>query len=122
MADEFVRALAADFGKPELEARAADIGQAKMEAQGALRRLKKWMKPERVGLPVPLMGASRIIREPLGVVLIISPWNYPVGLLLVAARSARSPQATPPVLKPSEVTPHTRLLLWLSWVPKYVDQ
>jgi aldehyde dehydrogenase (NAD+) len=117
--DDFVEALAADFGKPALEARAADVGQAKIEAQGALRNLKKWMRPERVGLPIPLMGASRIIHDPLGCVLIIAPWNYPVGLLLAPAAGAIAAGNTM-VLKPSEVTPHTSAAL-ARFIPEYLD-
>ena len=37
----------------------------------------KWTKPERIGPPIPLVGSAKIVREPLGVVLIIAPWNYP---------------------------------------------
>jgi len=116
--DALVEALQADFGKPELEARAADIGQVTIEAKLALKNLKKWTRPERAGT-VPLMGKSFVVRDPLGVVLIISPWNYPVGLLLsplvgaVAAGNAA-------VLKPSEVTPHTSAVL-ASQLPSYVD-
>jgi len=116
--DELVAALQADFGKPELEARAADIGQVTQEAKLALKKLKKWTQPEGAGV-VPLMGRSFVVRDPLGVVLIIAPWNYPVGLLLsplvgaVAAGNAV-------VLKPSEVTPHTSAAL-ARLLPRYVD-
>jgi aldehyde dehydrogenase (NAD+) len=116
--DELVAALQADFGKPELEARAADIGQVTQEAKLALKNLKKWTRPEGAGI-VPLMGRSFVVRDPLGVVLIIAPWNYPVGLLLspligaVAAGNAA-------VLKPSEVTPHTSAAL-AKLLPRYVD-
>jgi len=118
--DLLVRALAEDFGKPEFEARAADIGQAKMEAKGAIRSLKKWMKPERVGLPMPLVGGARVIRDPLGVVLIIAPWNYPVGLLLSPAVGAIA-AGNAMVLKPSELTPNTSAVL-ARWVPEYLDR
>ena len=78
---EFLDALHADLGKPAFEAFASDVGQGLSEAKSALKKLVKWTRPERVG-GIPLMGRGRIIREPLGVVLIISPWNYPIGLLL----------------------------------------
>jgi aldehyde dehydrogenase (NAD+) len=118
-ADDFMQALADDFGKPALEALTADVGQAKMEAQSALKKLRKWTRPERVGLPISPMGRSRIIREPLGVVLIISPWNYPIGLLLAPAVGAIA-AGNAMVLKPSEVTPHTSAAL-ARWVPEYLD-
>ena len=116
--DRLVEALRADLGKPELEARAADIGQVSQEARRALKNLKKWTRPERAGR-VPLFGRSFVVREPLGVVLIIAPWNYPVGLLLsplvgaVAAGNAA-------VLKPSEVTAHTSAAL-AELLPRYLD-
>ena len=80
-ADEFIVALHDDFGKPTFEAFTSDVGQGKMEAKSALKNLKKWTRPERIGL-FSVLGKARVLREPLGVVLIISPWNYPVGLLL----------------------------------------
>ena len=116
--DRLVKALQADLGKPEMEALTADLGQVSQEAKLALKNLKKWTRRERIGR-VPLMGRSFVIREPLGVVLIIAPWNYPVGLLLsplvgaIAAGNAA-------VLKPSEVTPHTSRVL-AELLPKYLD-
>jgi aldehyde dehydrogenase (NAD+) len=116
--DRLVEALAADLGKPELEARTADLGQVPTEAKKALKSLKKWTRPEGKGW-IPMMGRSFVVREPLGVVLIIAPWNYPVGLLLsplvgaIAAGNAA-------VLKPSEVTAHTSRVL-AELLPKYLD-
>ncbi|MGE4609416.1 MAG: aldehyde dehydrogenase family protein, partial [Myxococcota bacterium] len=116
--DQLVEALQADMGKPELEARAADVGQITQEAKLALKSLKKWTRPQGAGT-IPLMGKSFIVRDPLGVVLIIAPWNYPVGLLLsplvgaIAAGNAA-------VLKPSEVTAHTSAVL-AELLPKYLD-
>jgi aldehyde dehydrogenase (NAD+) len=116
--DALVAALQADMGKPELEARAADVGQITIEAKLALKNLKKWTRPRGAGT-IPLMGKSFVIPEPLGVVLIIAPWNYPVGLLLsplvgaIAAGNAA-------VLKPSEITAHTSAAL-AELLPKYLD-
>lgn len=113
-----IEALRADMGKPELEARVADVGQITIEAKLALKNLKKWTRPESAGR-IPLMGKSFVVRDPLGVVLIIAPWNYPVGLLLsplvgaIAAGNAA-------VLKPSEVTAHTSAVL-AELLPKYID-
>ena len=116
--DALVTALQADMGKPEVEARTADIGQIAIEARLALKNLKKWTRPERAGW-IPVLGRSFIQRDPLGVVLIIAPWNYPVGLLVspmigaVAAGNAM-------VLKPSEVTPRTSEAI-AKLLPQYVD-
>ncbi len=116
--DALVEALQADMGKPELEARAADIGQITQEAKLALKNLKKWTRPERAGA-MPLLGKSFVIRDPLGLVLIIAPWNYPVGLLLSPLVGAIAAGNTV-VLKPSEVTPHTSAAL-AKLLPRYLD-
>jgi len=117
-ADEFIAALHADFGKPTLEAFTADVGQGKMEAKNALKNLKKWTRPERIGR-MSVMGKARVMREPLGVVLIISPWNYPIGLLLSPLVGAIA-AGNAVVLKPSEVTPHVSAVL-AKRIPEYMD-
>ncbi|MDG2051462.1 MAG: aldehyde dehydrogenase family protein [Myxococcota bacterium] len=116
--EALVAALQADMGKPELEARTSDIGQISVEAKLALKNLKKWTRPEGAGW-MPVLGRSFVQRDPLGVVLIIAPWNYPVGLLVspmigaVAAGNAM-------VLKPSEVTPRTSAAI-AELLPQYID-
>jgi len=117
-ADEFIQALHADFGKPTFEAFTSDVSQGKLEAKSALKNLKKWTRPERVGL-LPVMGRARILREPLGVVLVISPWNYPMGLLLSPLAGAIA-AGNAVVLKPSEVTPHVSSVL-AKRIPEYMD-
>ena len=102
--EELVAALQADLRKPALEAWAADLAGVTGEIKLFRRKLRRWMKPQRVATPLMLRpAAARIVREPLGVVLIIAPWNYPVQLLftpLVAAIGAGNCA----VLKPSEIT------------------
>jgi len=110
-ADELLHALHQDLRKPVLEAWAADVGYVKQDVKLAQKSLAKWTRPERVATPIHLRPAkSRIVREPLGVVLIIAPWNYPVQLLLgplVGAIAAGNCA----VLKPSEITAHTSAVL-----------
>ncbi len=115
---EFIDALHADFGKPTFEAYASDVGQGLTEAKTAIKNLQKWTRPERVG-GLPLMGRGRVIREPLGVVLVISPWNYPIGLLLSPLAGAIA-AGNAVVLKPSEVVPHTSAAL-ARRIPEYMD-
>jgi len=115
---ELVAALQADLRKPELEAWAADVGSVKSEARLALKNLARWTRPERVG-GMPFLGRSFIVREPLGVVLIVSPWNYPVQLLLSPLVGALA-AGNAAVLKPSEVTPHVSAAL-ARRVPEYLD-
>lgn len=116
--DVLVEALQADLRKPTLEAWAAEVGAIKMESKSAIKSLKKWTRPEKIGL-LPIPGRMRVIREPLGVVLIISPWNYPVQLLLSPLVGAIA-AGNCALLKPSEVTPHTSAAL-ASMLPKYLD-
>jgi aldehyde dehydrogenase (NAD+) len=118
--DELVAALRADLGKPGLEAWAADIVGIAGDIKLFRKKLPRWTRPEKVATPLVQRPASgRIVREPLGVVLIIAPWNYPVQLLLtplVAAIGAGNCA----LLKPSEVTAHTSALL-AKLVPRYLD-
>jgi acyl-CoA reductase-like NAD-dependent aldehyde dehydrogenase len=95
-----------------------DLGQVPIEVGLALRNLKKWTRPERVG-GMPFVGRSQVVREPLGVVLIVAPWNYPVGLLLSPLVGAIA-AGNCAVLKPSEVTLHTSAVL-VQRVREYLD-
>ncbi|HEY8153526.1 MAG TPA: aldehyde dehydrogenase family protein [Myxococcota bacterium] len=117
---ELLEALKQDLRKPALEAWSADVGFVKQEVRLTLKKLAKWTRPERVATPIHLRPAkSRIVREPLGVVLIIAPWNYPVQLLLgplVGAIAAGNCA----VLKPSEVAAHTSGVL-AKLVRRYLD-
>lgn len=119
-ADELTAALQADLRKPTLEAWVSDLGIARAEASLALKNLSKWTRPERVRTPVVQQPANaRLVRDPLGVVLIIAPWNYPVQLLLCPLVGAVA-AGNCVVLKPSEVTPYTSAAL-AKWIPKYLD-
>ncbi|MFA5007434.1 MAG: aldehyde dehydrogenase [Candidatus Izemoplasmatales bacterium] len=74
-------ALAADLGKHPHEAYLTEIGIVLAEITHTLRHLRRWSRPKRVPTPLPLFSASsRIVREPFGVVLVMSPWNYPFQL------------------------------------------
>ncbi|MFZ2783573.1 MAG: aldehyde dehydrogenase [Sediminibacterium sp.] len=100
-------ALEADLHKSREECWVTENGFFLTELKDALANLKKWMEPE----PVPtnllnLPSSSKVLREPLGVVLIIGPWNYPFQLLftpLIGALAAGNCV----VLKPSEFAPAT---------------
>jgi aldehyde dehydrogenase (NAD+) len=98
-------ALYADLKKSPEESWVTETGLVISELNAALRHLRGWMSPERAGTNLlNLPSRSRVMREPLGVVLIIGPWNYPVQLLLnplVGAIAAGNCV----VLKPSEFAP-----------------
>ena len=118
------RALKSDLGKCEFEAYATEIGFALHDIRFYLKHLKTWMKPKRVKTPILCQpGKSRIIYTPLGVNLIISPFNYPAGLTfspLIAAIAAGNTA----VIKTSELTPATSLaikeLIRDTFGPEYV--
>jgi aldehyde dehydrogenase (NAD+) len=119
-ADALREALQADLRKPELEAWAADIGSVIAEVEWIRKKLPSWTKPERISTPLKLRPASSwVTRDPLGVVLIIAPWNYPVQLALspLAAAIAAGNCA---VLKPSELVPSVSAAL-ARLVPRYLD-
>lgn len=82
-------ALKKDLGKSEQEAYMTEVGIVKVALRQAIKKLDKWTKPQRVSTPIYLFpGKSRIIREPYGVVLIISHWNYPILLSFMPLISA----------------------------------
>src|SRR5512140_3451761 len=79
--DEIRQALWDDYRKPAAEVDLSEIYPVLGEARHAIRHLKRWMRPHRVSAPIALLGSrSSIVYEPKGVVLIISPWNFPVNL------------------------------------------
>ncbi len=104
-------ALKLDLGKSPEEAYLTEIGLVLDEIDYHSRNLKKWMKYVKVRSGLALFPSkSIIIHEPLGVVLIMSPWNYPFQLLinpLVGAISAGNCA----VLKPSAQTPNVTAVL-----------
>ena len=76
-------ALRADFGKVPEEVDLAELYPLIKELKGAIAGLERWMRPRRVPTPLSLAGSRAWIRpEPKGVVLVISPWNYPLYLTL----------------------------------------
>ncbi|MEG3926917.1 aldehyde dehydrogenase [Microcoleus sp. D3_18a_C4] len=100
-----VDAVKTDLGRPEFEAYLEIASIA--EVNYALKNLKSWVKPRKVPASIDQFPASaRIYPEPLGVVLIIGPWNYPFQLMispLVGAIAAGNCA----LLKPSEIASHT---------------
>jgi len=106
------QAIAGDFGHRSLhESRIAD-GMAVLNEIDHLRRhLRRWMKPRRVGVGWRFLPARAEIRaEPVGVVGVISPWNYPVNLALIPLATAIA-AGNHVYLKPSEHTPRTSAFL-----------
>ncbi len=104
-------ALKVDLGKCAVEAFVSEIALVTGDIDYALKHLSGWTKPHRVGVPIPFQPASaQLTPEPLGVVLIISPWNYPFQLALGPLVSAIA-AGNCAIIKPSEVSAHTSALL-----------
>jgi coniferyl-aldehyde dehydrogenase len=109
---ELAQAVNADFGvrSPQLT-EIADIFVLRSLLSSTLRHLPKWMKPVKVRTPLYLQPSSAYLqRQPLGVVGVVSPWNYPVQLSLGPVITALA-AGNRVMLKPSELTPRTSALL-----------
>jgi aldehyde dehydrogenase (NAD+) len=117
---DILDALAADLGKPRLEGYSTEVSYTSNSVDYALDNLDAWMAPEKVATPIITQpGSSHIHKDPLGVVCIIAPWNYPFGLVtapLIGAIAAGNCS----LLKPSEVTPETSALC-ARLIPEYLD-
>lgn len=117
---DLLRALAADLGKPEVESISNEIGFVRRSARFAASQLKRWARPQGHAVPLLLQpGSAKLRPEPLGTVLIIGAWNYPLNLLLEPAIGAIS-AGNCVVLKPSELAPATADLM-AEIVPNYLD-
>ena len=117
---EISEALTRDLGRSTFEAWLGDVASTKAEAVFARKHFRKWMKPRRQSLPLAQMpGGAWVQYDPLGVVLVIGPWNYPFFLCMspvVAAVAAGNAV----VIKPSELAPATSELM-ARLVPLYLD-
>ena len=119
-ADQFAEALATDLGRGPEEAWLYDIGFSITEIELMIKNLKKWTEPRKVSTPmVSLPGSSHRVPQPLGVVLVIAPWNYPIQLLVIPVAGAIA-AGNAVVMKPSEVSSATSALLG-KLVPQYLD-
>ncbi len=99
-------ALHKDFQKHESEVDLTEIYPVTNEIKHALSHLRSWMRTQSVSTPLALIGSSSYIKyEPKGVVLLISPWNFPFNLTFAPLVSAIA-AGNCIMIKPSEITPH----------------
>lgn len=118
---ELLDALATDLGKPAIEGWATDIGFVDGEIRNMERNLGAWTRDRSVSLPLKMRpGRARLVPEPLGTVLVIAPWNYPVQLLLLPMATAIA-AGNCVVGKPSELAPTVSAAL-ARLVPRYLDE
>ena len=104
-------ALWTDLHKSFQEAYLTEIGLVKGEIREALKHVGRWSRRKRVHTPLTLFPSSSfVVKEPLGCALIVSPWNYPVQLLLNPLVGAISAGCTA-VLKPSPYVPNVSAVL-----------
>ncbi|XP_052726728.1 aldehyde dehydrogenase family 3 member F1-like isoform X1 [Vigna angularis] len=117
---EILNALKQDLGKHCVEAFRDEVGTLVKTLNYAIKHLKKWMAGEEAKLPkIALLSSAEIVPEPLGLVLIISSWNFPFGLSLEPLIGAVAAGNTA-VLKPSEMSPTCSSLL-ATVLPTYLD-
>lgn len=117
---ELVDALRADLGRPSMEAYAADIGHTKQELRHYAKHVARWAQPRKVRLPATVAPAKGwIVPEPLGVAMVIAPWNYPIQLLVEPLAAALA-AGNCVLAKPSELAPACSAAL-ARLLPRYVD-
>lgn len=109
--EEIHDAMYRDLKKPAVEVDMTEIYVVVNEAKDAIKNIKHWMRPSRVPTPINMLGTTgKIMYEPKGNTLIISPWNFPVNLVFGPLISAIAAGNTA-IIKPSEYTPHTSALI-----------
>jgi coniferyl-aldehyde dehydrogenase len=110
--DLFVAALNADFGcRNRQETLLTDIYMVTAAIKHAKHELKAWMKPRKRDVPIVLgIGRAYVLPQPVGVVGIVSPWNFPLNLSLCPLTAALA-AGNRAMIKPSENTPKTSELL-----------
>jgi len=118
--DDISDALQADLAKPRMESYLHEISLAKGACEFALKGLKTWMKPDKVPSAITTFpSTAQIVPEPLGVVLVISAWNYPFLLSIDPVIGAIA-AGNAVLLKPSEVAAATSSL-FAKLLPEYLD-
>jgi coniferyl-aldehyde dehydrogenase len=111
-AGEIESAISADFsGRSLHETRFAELLLIETGIRHMLRHLRRWCAPRRIPTALHFLPArNRIVRQPLGVVGVISPWNYPWQLAIVPAAAALA-AGNRVLIKPSEITPRSSALM-----------
>ena len=119
-ADTLQAALYEDLGKCKTESWLAEIGFLLSDIKHTKAHLKRWMKPRKVSTPLLAQpGKSYQIAEPLGCILVIGAWNYPLQLTLAPCIAALA-AGNCVLLKPSELAPATSALI-KKLIPNYLD-
>ena len=116
----FEEALHADLGKPAAESIVTEIGFLTQELKHTSGHLRDWLRPVRSSVPASTLPArAYTLLEPLGVALVIAPWNYPLMLALSPVIGALA-AGNAVLVKPSELAPTTSALI-AELLPRYLD-
>ncbi|XP_068605710.1 aldehyde dehydrogenase family 3 member B1 [Brachionichthys hirsutus] len=119
--ERVIEAMHKDLAKPKFEAVLSEFEMVLNEIHHASTNLSTWMKPEYVSKNMATTFDDCFVRrEPLGVVLVIGPWNYPIQLLLLPMIGAIA-AGNCVIIKPSEISAATESLM-AEIVPKYLSQ
>ncbi len=106
-----LEALNKDLGKSEAEAYMTEIGIVYKEFDYVIKNLRSWNSPKKVsGSMMSFPAKNYIYRDPYGVVLILSPWNYPFNLTIMPLIGAIA-GGNCALVKPSETSPHTAAII-----------
>ncbi len=104
-------ALRKDLNKSEQESYITEVNIVTTAIKNAISYINKWSKPIKIKTPIPLFPSkSYVVRDPYGVVLILSPWNYPFGLALTPLVGAIA-AGNCAVLKTSKSSPNTSAVI-----------
>lgn len=111
-----LQSLKADLKKPEFEGYSSEISTLKMELNFTISHLQNWMMAKSIDTPlIHWPASSKIITEPLGLVLIIAPWNYPFMLCISPLISAIA-AGNCAIIKPSEISSNTS-----AFIKKFIE-
>jgi len=111
-AKDIIGTISADFGhRSQHETLIADLLAVDEAIKHARRHLARWMRPQRIATQVMYRpGYNRLLSQPLGVVGVVAPWNYPYQLSMLPALGALA-AGNRVMIKPSELTPRTAELM-----------
>lgn len=118
--EEMIQALAKDMRKPRHESLLCEVIFLNNEVNDLLNNLEEYASPETPDKPLAnLLDQLYIFKDPYGIVLIMSPWNYPLNLALIPLAGAIA-AGNCVVIKPSELAPHSASFI-AKFIPKYLD-
>src|SRR5690554_832233 len=109
--EKILTAIRKDLNKSDMEGYLTEVGFVLNELDYIIKKLNRFAYPRAVKTPIAYFGSkSYVLSEPYGVVLILSPWNYPFQLAIAPLIGAIA-AGNCAIIKPSEHSPHTTALI-----------